>query len=335
MKKVLILVASVLAVLIVAGILFLRPVPMQVKRTASIKVPAAEVFAKVVDFHQWPGWSPWLVAEPDTKIEISGDGKSVGAIYSWEGEIVGTGEIEHINIEEGKSLDLEIRFTKPFESTSKVAFRFEEDPQSGHSTLVTWSMDGKIPKVMATMMGTMVAMDYDRGLSMLKSLCETGEIHSKTEVKGTVERPAVNYIGIQFSCKMEAIEEASGKAFHDFKAALEKAGIPVPPEFLSVYSDFDLEAREFGVISGCAVESLPNPLPEGLVSGTMPAHDAFQVEHKGSFKHLGNGWFVGLQRLHHQGLKQNNAIKPYETYPANWEEIPAQDILTKIYFPQK
>ena len=54
--------------------------------------------------------------EPEAKVEVSGDGKSVGDIYSWSGELVGSGELEHLAIEVPKSTDMEIRFKEPWAS---------------------------------------------------------------------------------------------------------------------------------------------------------------------------------------------------------------------------
>ena len=321
--------------LIIGGVVFvfMRPVALEIERSATIHAPVEEVYAKVVDFNEWTKWSPWLVAEPTTPTEVKGNGKSVGSVYSWNGKIIGAGELEHQVIDPNKALDMEIRFFKP-ESSSKVGFRFDKQVVDGkEATQVTWYMDGKIPSMLKTMMTTFLSIDYDRGLSMLKAYVENGKIESKVEVIGTADRPAMKYIGVEFRCKIEEVGSAYGKAYETLKSKLTSAKIPFPQEFVSVYNEIDYQNREFVAIASCPVETIPETLPEGLVSGEMPGHSAYQVDHIGSFAHLGNGWFTGQHHLRHKKLKKRKKVKQYELYPANWEERPVAERTTRIFFP--
>ena|GEM_PF-103361 len=321
--------------LIIGGVVFvfMRPVAMKIERSATIHAPVEEVYAKVVDFNEWSKWSPWLVAEPTTPTKVEGDGKSVGSVYSWKGKIIGAGELEHQVITPNQALDMEIRFFDP-KSTSKVGFQFEKQViDSKEVTKVNWYMDSKIPSMLKTLMTTFLSIDYDRGLGMLKTLVEDGEVHSKVEVKGNAERPAMKYMGVEFRCKIEEVGLESSKAYEVLKSKLTAAGIPFPQEFVSVYNEIDYQAREFGAIASCPVDQFPETLPEGLVSGEIPAHNAYQVDHIGSFTHLGNGWFTGQHYLRHKKLKQSKKIKSYEIYPANWEEISVEERTTRIFFP--
>lgn len=306
---------------------------MEIERSAMIHAAVEEVYAKVVDFHEWPKWSPWLIAEPTATIEVGGDGKSVGSIYSWNGEMIGAGELEHQVIDPNKALEMEIRFFAP-KSSSKVGFRFEKQVMdSKDATRVTWYMKGKIPSMLKTLMTTFLSMDYDRGLNMLKALTEDGAVHSKVEVKGKTDRPAMKYMGVEFRSKFKEIGQESSKAYETLKSKLTAEGIPLPPEFISVYHEIDYKTMEFRAIAGCPIDTIPETLPEGLVSGEMPAHSAYHVDHTGSFSHLGNGWFTGQHHLRHKKLKQNKKVKSYELYPANWEQISIEERSTRIFLP--
>lgn len=55
-----------------------------------INKPRAEIFAKIRDLRSWPEWSPWLIAEPDAKVDYSGDTSAVGGKYSWDGTVSGS-----------------------------------------------------------------------------------------------------------------------------------------------------------------------------------------------------------------------------------------------------
>lgn len=43
----------------------------QVKRSIIINAPVNDVKASLIDFRQWPIWSPWLIMEPETKLNYS------------------------------------------------------------------------------------------------------------------------------------------------------------------------------------------------------------------------------------------------------------------------
>jgi hypothetical protein len=56
-----------------------------VERTTTIDAPADEVYAQIVDFHNWRNWSPWDDIDPDLQRSYSGPDSGVGAGYSWSG----------------------------------------------------------------------------------------------------------------------------------------------------------------------------------------------------------------------------------------------------------
>ncbi len=50
-----------------------------IRKTILIRKDQASIFKILYDFHQWPKWSPWLIADPKANIQIEADGKS----YRW------------------------------------------------------------------------------------------------------------------------------------------------------------------------------------------------------------------------------------------------------------
>ena len=94
-----------------------------VYRSMNIDAPPEKVFEAVADFSTWTTWSPWLCADPRAQVQVTEDPSSVGSVYSWQGELVGEGEIEHRQLEPGRLIQDEIRFVKPFRSQSEVKRR--------------------------------------------------------------------------------------------------------------------------------------------------------------------------------------------------------------------
>ena len=66
-----------------------------VSRTTHIKSDPETVFSILSDFATWKTWSPWLLTDKDAKVTLQGDPTAVGGGYSWDGPVVGAGEMEH------------------------------------------------------------------------------------------------------------------------------------------------------------------------------------------------------------------------------------------------
>ncbi|MEZ6125283.1 MAG: SRPBCC family protein [Planctomycetaceae bacterium] len=97
---------------------------LNVRRSIHINADPQEVFSVVTDFRSWKFWSPWLCAEPDARVTVTGTGRDVGDTYSWQGTVVGSGEVEHQILENGRRSDDEIRFLKPWKSVSASALKW-------------------------------------------------------------------------------------------------------------------------------------------------------------------------------------------------------------------
>ena len=334
MKKKILLTLLVLVIIgVVAGALFLWPTPFKVERSISVGVTPEKAFSVIEDFNQWQIWSPWLVQEPAAKVTVSGDGKSVGDVYSWEGDLIGQGELEHQAIDSPKSTDMEIRFIKPFASTGKVGFRVSPDPGNANAANVTWMMTGKIPRFLKAMTAAWIEKDYDRGLSMLKEYCETGQVITKIEVTGEVDRPKMSYIGIKGNCDYANISESMGKSFDELLAKLTSVEIEPEGQFLAIYTKFDTIKNHVEYIAAYPVTSSPRTIPEGIEFGDIPAHKAFQVNHLGPYRNVGNGWATGMQHVLGKGMKQSKTVMPYEMMPVDENAFPEAEIRSEIFFP--
>ena len=335
MKKWLIVALIILAVLAIAAAVFFRPVPYHVERSITIDVPAEKSFAVVQDFNEWPKWSPWLIMEPSAKVTVSGDGKSVGDVYSWSGELVGAGELEHKKVEAPSSTENEIRFIEPFASSATTGFRVASISGNPNQSKVTWLMDGKIPSMMKDMMAAWIGMDYDRGLSMLKEYCETGDVVTKLEVPGETGRPAMSYLGISKECEFSKLSDSMGQAFDELDEKLKSIGVEPKGRILAIYTEFDMIKSHVEYIAAFPVESEPESLPENVSFGQIPAHRAFHVAHAGPYRNVGNGWATGIQHLRVKKYKQSKSIMPYELMSTDIAGVPESEIRTDIYFPLK
>ena len=303
-----------------------------VSRSIAIAAGPDQVFDTVADYNTWASWSPWLCCEPDANVQVTEDPSSVGSKYSWSGEAVGAGELEHQHLERGKRIDDEIRFLKPFQSTSKVSFDFVPE---GAGTRLTWHMQGSLPWFMfwmCSMMETYIGLDYERGLRMLKERIEQGKVQGETIVHGITTAGPLEVVGLRRQCRFEEIGPSMEAVFAEVREILNRENISQQGEAVSIYHKCDMKRRIFDYTSGYAIPASVGPLPAGLTAFSIPETKAFHVEQTGSYDHIGNGWAAAYQVARYRKLK--HAKTPgFEIYRNDPQQTPVLELKTDLYLP--
>ncbi len=165
--------AIVLLVLVLAMI---APKTYDVSRSIEIAKPKSEVFDNLRFLKNQDAWSPWNKKDPNMKKEFTGTDGEVGATSHWVGnKDVGEGEQEITKIVDGERIESELRFLKPWKSTSDAYLTTEE--VGGNATKVTWGFSGKNKFPMSIMMlfmsmDKMVGKEFEEGLTSLKQTLE-------------------------------------------------------------------------------------------------------------------------------------------------------------------
>ncbi|WP_318308898.1 SRPBCC family protein [Flagellimonas crocea] len=164
---------------VVALILLLAaiaPKSYDVSRSIEIHRPKSVVFTYLKSLKNQDEWSPWGKRDPNMEKKFTGTDGKIGAISYWNGnKEVGEGEQEIINIMDGDRIDSQLRFLKPFKSTSDAYIATKEvDP---NVTKVIWGFSGKHKFPMSIMMLFMsmdkaVGKDFEEGLVSLKQILE-------------------------------------------------------------------------------------------------------------------------------------------------------------------
>ncbi|WP_190809059.1 SRPBCC family protein [Flagellimonas sp. S3867] len=168
-----ILAGIVLLILILAMI---APKSYDVSRSIEIAKPKNEVFENLRFLKNQDAWSPWNKKDPNMEKKFTGTDGEVGATSYWLGnKEVGEGEQELTKIVDGERVESELRFLKPWKSTSD-AYLITEDVGSGN-TKVTWGFSGKnkFPTSIFMLFMNMdkaVGGDFEEGLASLKAVLE-------------------------------------------------------------------------------------------------------------------------------------------------------------------
>lgn len=304
---------------------------LHVERSIQVNAPRGKVYATVRDFHEWPVWSPWLICDPATKLTFESDGRG----YQWDSKYIGAGSIEVTEETEGVSIDYELIFLRPFKSKSHVRFEFAN---AGDATKVTWLMDGKLPLFLFWLrrtMETMIGMDYDRGLRMLKEYQELGEVRSGIELIGNATVQGFAYVGIRNQCGLAEIGPSMERDFAAVCAKVEQAGIePVGAPF-SIYHQWNFSKGQADYTIGVPVAQAPVELPQGMVADRLPDCEVYSIKHTGAYHHLGNAWATGYSRVQNKVFKQDKQTPPFEIYQNDPRDTDEADLVTIIHFPVK
>ncbi|OYP35440.1 SRPBCC family protein [Rhodopirellula sp. MGV] len=316
----------------------------EVSQSIDINADPETVFGYLRDFSKWKDWSPWLLADPDCELTYQGQTDQVGGGYRWDSSIVGAGEMQHVSItppssDRAGTLRSDLRFLKPWKSESDVDFvvRPTRDSEGNVGTIVTWNMKGSLPFFMfwmKRMMVSMIGMDYDRGLRMLKSLIETGKVDSASRVHGVQAVTARRIVGRSTNVRVQEIAPAMEKDICEINRKLEAAGVPANGTWLAIYNQLNLKTQALTYFVGMELDECIDT-PSGLQSQVIEPAQCMRVTHQGSYSHLGNAWFTAHQRIRSDGHKLASKKPSLEVYRNSPEDTAPEDLVTDVYVPVK
>jgi hypothetical protein len=148
---------------------------MKIEKSIEINRNSELVFDYLKLTKNQDNFSVWNMADPNSKKKYQGKDGTIGFIYSWDSSMknVGAGEQEITGIEEGKSIDYEIRFSRPMQNTGKTKFQITSVGEE--STSVAWSFDSpsKFPmSLLSPLFKIMLGKDMQNGLKNLKGILE-------------------------------------------------------------------------------------------------------------------------------------------------------------------
>ncbi len=316
----------------------------EVSQSIDINSDPNTVFDHLREFKNWKQWSPWILADPKCELSYTEPTDQVGGGYRWHSQIIGEGEMKHLEIAEpvdqvaGK-LQADLQFIKPWKSQADVQFivRPTTDSEGSIGTIVTWNMKSTLPIFMFWMkrlMVSMISMDYDRGLRMLKALIETGKIESETQVHGIETVGERRVVGRSTNVRLQEIGPAMERDIREIHRQLSAAGIATDGTWMAIYNQMNLKTQALTYFVGMEVGADVS-IPSGLQSQSVETAKYMHVSHHGCYQHLGNAWFTAHQRIRSDGHKYAARKPSLEVYRNNPDETPSEELLTDVYVPVK
>ncbi len=146
-----------------------------IQREITINRPRKDVFDYIKLQKNQAFYSKWVMTDPDAKKQFTGIDGTVGFIYAWDSENKqsGKGEQEIMKINDGQSIELEIRFERPFKGVGYPSM--STDSLAADQTKVQWRMSGrnKYPfNLMNLLMMDVLGKDLEISLLNLKTILE-------------------------------------------------------------------------------------------------------------------------------------------------------------------
>jgi hypothetical protein len=172
---ILIVLAGLIVLFLIIG--FFVKKDYSVAKDIIINKPRSAVFEYLKLLKNQNKFSVWGSMDPEMRTEFTGTDGTKGFISAWDSDVknVGKGEQEILYIIDGERIDYEIRFIKPFKSTSWA--NITTSSVNENQTKVRWEFNGnmKYPSNLMLLfmnMEKMIGGDLDKGLQNLKSRLE-------------------------------------------------------------------------------------------------------------------------------------------------------------------
>ena len=290
-----------------------------ISRTQVIASPIEKVFEVLRDIHSCPDWSPWLIADPDFKLDVQND------YYSWEGAISGSGRMDLVRDEANESITYDLSFVKPWKSQARIHISLAV---KGDTTEVTWTLEHSLSFFLFWKKKSIQAyleVDYDRGFLMLKNLIETGSVPSHLEFLGREPSPSFVGVGIKRSGSMNGFEQDIETRYKEVRDYYPEGQV------FSVYYTWDLVRKEVAYFIGVRLDKTPGVIPDGMELINVPGMEVYALRHRGPYSYLSNGWSAGRMHGRAKIFRQSKRFPPFEIYEdENWEEP-----VVKICLPMK
>lgn len=143
----------------------------RIEKQTVVNKPKQEVFNYVKLLKNQEKYSVWVMKDPNINLVYSGTDGTVGATSSWTSndKNVGVGAQEIIKLADGESMDVEIKFEKPFKATNyaNTTVTTTGDGQTKVSHVFTGR--AKFPmNIMNLFMDKLVGRDMQRNLDNVK-----------------------------------------------------------------------------------------------------------------------------------------------------------------------
>lgn len=335
MQKVLYGIIASIALLILIG--FALPRTHRVEVSTEIDAHQATVFALVNDFRRFTLWAPWTDVDPNARFIHSGSSRGEGAILTWDGAIIGSGAQA---IVESRPYEYVGIVMSPGE-TGEAQSWFRLAPGTG-TTIVHWGFEADygmniVGRYFASMLGSVVARDYQAGLDNLRELAESlpSADFSGIEIEHIIVEPVeIAYRQTVSRPEPSSMSEAMGEAYFEVLSFIDEQELQDAGAPLSIARGF--RGSDLVFDSAIPVRGVTDETPRdgpAVRIGTTYGGPLIRVRHIGSYRDLTTTHRKITAYLAAHGIERNGDA--WESYVSDPGKVAEADLQTLIYYPIK
>ncbi len=337
LKRMLVILAAVLILLVVVGLML--PSTAKVERSIRIDSPTCTVYSLVNGFQSFNKWSPWFALDPDARYSYEGPVAGPGAKISWfsENPNLGSGSQTIVENDPDKLVRLELDFGR--QGKAKSYFRLEPE---GAATSLTWGFETDfgydLPgRYYGLFFDSMVGGDYARGLENLKNLAESLPRANWCASEITVEEVVpfnFAYFSGSSAAAHEEIEKALAAAYREVQRFMRNNGLrqngpPICVTLKHTAEDYRFEA-------GIPVDRIPAREPqEGAPVQIRSSYGGTVVRaiHRGSYAAIPETYAKIEAFMAAHNMEEGTL--PWEQYVSDPATTPEAERVTNVYYPVK
>jgi effector-binding domain-containing protein/uncharacterized protein YndB with AHSA1/START domain len=316
-----------------------------IERTKVVDADQETVFDALTDYKSWPKWSPWLMHEPETKLEFGEDNGQ--AWYAWDGQFVGSGKMQLVGVDAPNRIDNDLFFYKPFKSKAKTYFKLSEKNKQTETkqtitkqTEITWVMEASMPfflRFMVPMIKKMVGNDYALGLAQFAGFVNSKSEHPTIEFVGKVDLEGSHYVCEEFKGHLPELQKAMETGYPklmEFLAADDQDNVK---QALAVYNKVNIKTMYFDCdIAATVNKPIENNSNSAYKNKFLAARTYFQVDVYGSYDFLELAWHAAMSHIRMHKIKMDNSAPSLEVYVGDPRtEKNSNKLLTSLYIPVK
>ncbi len=170
---ILLVLASIVALFLIVA--FLTKRDFSIEKNIVINKPKQEVFDYLKLIKNQEKYSVWVMKDPNINIVYTGTDGEVGFTSSWTSndKNVGIGAQEIIKIKNAESMDVEVRFEKPFKATNYANTTVSNIENNQTKVATTFTGKSKFPiNIMNLFMDKLIGSDMLQNLANVKANLE-------------------------------------------------------------------------------------------------------------------------------------------------------------------
>lgn len=327
---------GIVAALIVLALIGLAlPRTHQVEVSIEIDAQQATVFALINDFRRFTLWAPWRDTDPNARFVYSGSTRGEGATVTWDGAIIGSGTQTIVESRPFEFVGIVMNPDEPGEAASW----FELSPGVG-TTVVRWGFEkdhglNVVGRYFASMLGGVVARDYEAGLVNLKAFAESlpRADFSGLHIEHLVVEPVdIAYLTTRSRPDPDAMSGAMGDAYFEVlkyidDQGLEDAGAPLA--IMHTFSGAELVFDAAIPVRGIGEDTTRKGPRVRL--GTTYGGPVIRIRHTGPYRDLSTTHRRARAYLAALGIERNGSA--WESYVSDPARVAEEELLTYVYYP--